>query len=116
WYNDKKARINQQIYFSVLIYQILGDMLSQLPSQPLSFNHLLDIRKTEYIGQKQDYTKKALDYTIWTNKVSEFVSYLKKFIENTKESEMPYKRKKCKTINTNNQVLNNSKSSGSSSK
>ncbi|CAG8773044.1 15470_t:CDS:1, partial [Racocetra fulgida] len=65
-----------------------------LLSQPLLFNHLSKIRKTECIKQKpgpkqkygfrMGYAKKALDYTIRVNKVDELVNYLEKFIEDTK--------------------------------
>ncbi|CAG8833448.1 40629_t:CDS:2 [Gigaspora margarita] len=94
WYSDKKACIDQQTHFSVSMYQITGNTLSQLPLQPLLFGHLTDIRKIAIAKQKQTpkqkyglgmgYTKKALNYAIWANKVSEFVNYLETFIEEAK--------------------------------
>ena len=52
WYNDKKARVDQQIYSSIATYQIIENKLNQLPSQPLLFNHLTNIRKLINVEQK----------------------------------------------------------------
>ncbi|CAG8699479.1 10223_t:CDS:2, partial [Cetraspora pellucida] len=90
----EKSRIDQQIHSSVPMYQIVENTLSQLSCQPLLFNHISDVRKTEIIKHKQGpkqkygfgmgYAKKALDYAIRANKVCELVSYLERFIEDTK--------------------------------
>ncbi|RIB26090.1 hypothetical protein C2G38_2030517 [Gigaspora rosea] len=94
WYNDKKASIKQQIHRSILVYQLVENKLNQLAPQPLSFNHLENIRETVYVEHKRSpkqkyglgmgYAKKALDYAIRADNVDKFVNYLEKFIERTK--------------------------------
>ncbi|CAG8609669.1 5483_t:CDS:2, partial [Racocetra fulgida] len=70
--------------------------------------------KTNYSEQKQSlkqkygfgigYTKKALDYAVWTDNVDELVSYLEKFIEKAKLE----LNKQEKNDNVENIIINNS--------
>ncbi|CAG8836045.1 24012_t:CDS:2, partial [Gigaspora margarita] len=118
WYSNKKACIDQQTHFLVPMYQITRNTLSQLPLQPLLFGHLTDIKKIAIAKQKQTpkqkyglgmgYAKKALDYAIRANKVSEFVNYLE-------TGEVLSKRKVYDISNSTNQVNNNKNESVQSS-
>ncbi|UZO08638.1 uncharacterized protein OCT59_028891 [Rhizophagus irregularis] len=83
---------------SIPSYQIgkdESDISEQIPLQSISFSHLERIRKMPDIMQLQGpkqkygfgmgYAKKALDYAVRADKVEEFVTQLKVFIEETKE-------------------------------
>ncbi|PKC03822.1 hypothetical protein RhiirA5_379865, partial [Rhizophagus irregularis] len=97
WHNDKKFNLNQD-HASIPSYQIgkdESDISEQTPLQSISFSHLERIRKMPDIMQMQGpkqkygfgmgYAKKALDYAVRADKVEEFVTQLKVFIEETKE-------------------------------
>ncbi|PKY56488.1 hypothetical protein RhiirA4_476816 [Rhizophagus irregularis] len=76
WYNDKKFFLNQD-HASMPSYQIEkdeSDISEQSPLQLISFSHLERIRKMPDIIQIQ----------VHADKVEEFVTQLKVFIEETK--------------------------------
>ncbi|CAG8847209.1 4825_t:CDS:2 [Gigaspora margarita] len=68
-------------------YDQLQLLLSSL-LEPIPHNSVKEIWKLQEPKQKYrlriGYTKKALDLAIWANRVEEFVSHLKNFIEVTK--------------------------------
>ncbi|CAG8678800.1 6509_t:CDS:2 [Cetraspora pellucida] len=90
WYNNNKYNISQE---NILTYQFVREE-SELPLlKLLTFQHLVEFKQThieQLQGPKQkyrfemSYAKKALDLAIRANRVEEFVSHLKNFIEVTK--------------------------------
>ncbi|CAG8792928.1 15940_t:CDS:2, partial [Cetraspora pellucida] len=90
-FQKQHDQISQSLCYDKKLHKISANKLDQLPSQLLQFNHLVNIRKTTHIVQKQNpkqkysfrigYAKKALNYAVQINKVDKFINYLEKFIK-----------------------------------
>ena len=91
WYNNCKYNTSQE---NIPTYHFARKE-SELPLlQPLTFQHLVGFNQTHNVEQPQGpkqkygfgmgYAKKALDLAIRADRVEEFVSHLKDFIEDAK--------------------------------